>query len=402
MDSKIKDIMLHAYRETEYYHTLINENNLNIDEYSSTKDLQHIPCLTKIALQKNEDNFLSKRYYTFPWNKTIQVKRVVDSAGYLMKFYWDSNDNNKSLSYLQDIRHKRYGITPTMRVCSFYGTRYVGNKLVPHESQVIDYNRQHLAFSYFNLTDEKIKKIITEIDAFSPVWLSLRPSIALLFADTIKRLQLAVPRSLRYIELSGEFLSEAHRSYLQDVFRNVTITYLYSMDETNAIAFECSHKSLHVLCENVFVEIIKEGKSVTEEIGNVQITSLTNYAMPLIRYATEDIGILTNKKCLCGERTPVIEILESHPCKFYVTKNKNKISNCVMESIIEYTNESMLRTISRFSLEQVEPDTFNIELYLKPTYIKWKNSIKQEFLDNVIESRLLQSKWNFAFKKAFL
>lgn len=61
---------------------------------------------------------------------------------------------------------------------------------------------------------------------------------------------------LRYIELTREFLSKENRQFIQDVFR-IEVAYLYKSSKLNAIAFERKHKSLHILEENVVVEVIK-------------------------------------------------------------------------------------------------------------------------------------------------
>ena len=48
----------------------------------------------------------------------------------------------------------------------------------------------------------------------------------------------------------------------------------------------------------MIVEVLDdEGKDVSPgELGNIHITHLDNYLMPLIRYKIGDLGILGNKK----------------------------------------------------------------------------------------------------------
>ena len=45
------------------------------------------------------------------------------------------------------------------------------------------------------------------IHDFDPVWFNLQPSIALILADTYTKYRYLLPKSLRYIELSGEYLT---------------------------------------------------------------------------------------------------------------------------------------------------------------------------------------------------
>ena len=46
---------------------------------------------------------------------------------------------------------------------------------------------------------------------------------------------------------------------------------------------------------------------VEVEEGNIIITLLSNYTMPLIRYSIGDIGVYSSKKCNCGRGIPLIK-----------------------------------------------------------------------------------------------
>ena len=46
------------------------------------------------------------------------------------------------------------------------------------------------------------------------------------------------------------------------------------------------------------------------EIGNVHITTLNNYAMPLIRYDIGDMGVESDDECPCGRKLPLMKVIE--------------------------------------------------------------------------------------------
>jgi phenylacetate-CoA ligase len=85
----------------------------------------------------------------------------------------------------------------------------------------------------------------------------------------------------------------------------------YGSREVNDIAGECTaHRGLHVFPWGCYVEIVDgEGKRLpagTE--GNIVVTCLSNYAMPLIRYQIGDLGILSaESNCTCGRRWQTLE-----------------------------------------------------------------------------------------------
>ncbi len=76
------------------------------------------------------------------------------------------------------------------------------------------------------------------------------------------------------------------------------------------IAGECSEHKYHVLTPHVHIEILDEnGKTVPDgTLGQVVITSLDNYLMPLIRYKIGDLAIKSSNmsSCKCGRNLPII------------------------------------------------------------------------------------------------
>ena len=87
---------------------------------------------------------------------------------------------------------------------------------------------------------------------------------------------------------------------------------LYSSAEFGPIALACpEHGNLHVQSENVMVEILDEKENDCEagQTGKVVITSLHNFAMPLIRYDIGDYATV-GVPCRCGRTLPVIEAVQ--------------------------------------------------------------------------------------------
>ena len=74
------------------------------------------------------------------------------------------------------------------------------------------------------------------------------------------------------------------------------------------IGAECDrHEGLHVSVDNLFVEVLKDGKPAGPgERGEIVITDLHNYGMPFIRYRNGDLVIQGEKPCSCGRGLPLI------------------------------------------------------------------------------------------------
>lgn len=108
----------------------------------------------------------------------------------------------------------------------------------------------------------------------------------------------------------GEMLSPECRQVIEEAF-GARVIDRYATEETGLIAGECPHGRLHVASEINLVEIVDEdGLPVGPgTAGRVVVTSLYNYAMPLIRYAVGDYALRPDADdgpCACGLSLPVL------------------------------------------------------------------------------------------------
>lgn len=112
---------------------------------------------------------------------------------------------------------------------------------------------------------------------------------------------------LKQLRTFGEVVSDDTRELCRRAWQ-LDIADIYSSEEAGCIAIQCGHGSYHIQSENLLVEIINDdGKPCTAgEIGRVLITTLHNFAMPLIRYALGDYA-QAGAPCPCGRGLPVIQ-----------------------------------------------------------------------------------------------
>jgi phenylacetate-CoA ligase len=78
----------------------------------------------------------------------------------------------------------------------------------------------------------------------------------------------------------------------------------YGAREFSGIAYQCqSSKNLHIMDESYIVEILKDGQPAQPgELGEVVITDLNNFSVPLIRYRIGDLAVQVDNSlpCKCG------------------------------------------------------------------------------------------------------
>ena len=97
------------------------------------------------------------------------------------------------------------------------------------------------------------------------------------------------------VETGAEKLWGHQREIIENVFKCRVFDF-YGSRELPNIASECHmHNGLHVMTDNVFLELLHKGiPAQVEQEGEIIITSLTNFAMPLIRYRNGDLAFASD------------------------------------------------------------------------------------------------------------
>ena len=106
----------------------------------------------------------------------------------------------------------------------------------------------------------------------------------------------------------GEVVDADLRGLSRDAW-GVPLIDVYSAEEVGYIALQCpEHEHYHVQSENLLVEIVDErGRSCPPgSIGRVVVTTMHNFAMPLVRYELGDYAEVGDP-CACGRGLPVLK-----------------------------------------------------------------------------------------------
>ena len=116
----------------------------------------------------------------------------------------------------------------------------------------------------------------------------------------------ALPQ-LRELRLFGEVVDDETRAECARAW-GVPVTDGYSANEVGYIALQCPERAhYHVQSESLLVEVLREDAEpcTPGETGRVVITTLHNFAMPLIRYDIGDYAEV-GPPCPCGRGLPVL------------------------------------------------------------------------------------------------
>lgn len=394
-----KDLINYAYDKVPYYREKFDDCGVNISEVTSIEDIGQLPFLKKDIIQGNYKKMLSTDYFYPPGRDTLITQRTSGSTGQILKVEWNKYDFIRSLFYLWILRSRFYGIDASSKYCSFYSTLYRGNKLVENIPEInASNNGKNISFSKMILDDEHLYKYLKKMHEFKPEWLFLQPSVAYILADFIDRNSLKVPETLKYIELTGEYLFDEFRKKILEVFR-VPVANMYGCMEANGIALECKNGHMHLLNNNVAVEILNGGNTVGYgREGEIFITSLYNKAMPFIRYALGDRVVLSPaEKCGCGLQSDILEVIAGRVNDFVIVEGREPISSYLFVYSLESINVKLGYPVKQFQIIQESKDNFTANLSLHNRYAGWKETVKKEFLLEMSKLRLDKMNWNIQF-----
>lgn len=381
ISKKLKEYVEKSYSEVPMYYHM----NLKIEDIEEWDD---IPILEKNIVVKNGESALAISAIPLLLNGKLISSRTSGSTGKYMEIYWKEDDYKRSMLSLWYYRSRYYGIKPSDKLCFFYTIHNVGES-----EDLYFYDKNSLGFLKANIDIEYLAEVYRKMQEYKPVWLMLQPSMAILLCECIDRYKLDRLESVKYIEFSGEILTDSVRNMTEEHFK-CQIANQYGANEFNSIAYECPHGNMHILESNVYVEETESGNE-----SELIVTTLTNTAMPLIRYRIGDRGrIKKGFKCQCGNNSDILELSSGRSNDFIVCENGEKRSPYALVRAIEAVNYMLEGVIKQFQIEQTDIGAFIVRLVVDEDDEMYDEKyIEEEFRRNVLDIALKKSYFRFEY-----
>jgi len=251
------------------------------------------------------------------------------------------------------------------RGCMDAGLKWTDKRVHVHSS-----SRDHPSKKYWFqrlgiMSKEYISLYDREEDAFEILAqgnidiLSSQPSVLKMLAEYLGRREDSRLHPRLIFSISA-LLDAPTRRQVEDFFQAPVFDF-YGMREAGLIAWQCQPcYGFHLNVDNQLVEFVRRGKRVPPGMrGKIIVTSLHSYSMPFIRYDTEDVGILSRKRCPCGRGLPLLERLEGR-CNDFVSLPDGRVLPPVF---IEFMRN--LKGIRQYRIVQEKTDEFIVYLVLQ-------------------------------------
>lgn len=170
-----------------------------------------------------------------------------------------------------------------------------------------------------------------------------------------------LPHPITVVRPMGANMPAAWKPPVEAAFRG-TVREHYGSREMGPMAFDCHVRcGLHALMDQFLIEVVDpSGMPVSDgELGQILITDLQNFAMPILRYRIGDLARVEYSPCECGRKTLRLH-LEGRVEDAIVSENGRVLT---AEEVSNYLYENY--KIDRFEL--VESDLGGMQLrFVRP------------------------------------
>lgn len=339
--TKLERMLRYVSEHNQFYKNRIKEYGIK-----DPLDITQWPILTRKELQENRYNMFSDGYKSKYFNQQLRRQSSSGSSGVPVNVYWDENDYLQSTISLWRLRKKYFAISPTSRKISFSLMNF---SAVDDEILFYNVTDKSINFNYSCIyNDKKLIEAIEIINQFKPEWLYAQPSVLRRLLQCYKKYDITPVKSLLYIESIGELLPISLHNRLKEFF-GVSVINMYGSEEHNGIAYEGPCGKMHIINDNVKVEVFSNEQITNVGEGEAIITNLINKAMPLIRYNQGDNIKLKLPKsvCSCHECSSYIEVINGRQSEI-ISENFGVITTFFLNEIIAETQNQYNDPISHY------------------------------------------------------
>jgi phenylacetate-CoA ligase len=293
---KLKQLLKYAKENVPYYSKVYAE--LNERDISIITDLDNLPFINKSIVKEHHNRLESQNY------KGRRAKKTTGGSTGEPLTIWKSNESMTKELAATWRAYSWAGVRIGDRQARFWGVPYTPKDRI--RARLIDLASNRKRFPAFAFNEENLATYHTQLRRFKPAYFYGYVSMLNEFAYYVRDHSLSNHYDLKCIISTSEVLTQQHRELLETVFKT-RVYNEYGCGEVGSIAHECEKGSMHVMSENMIIEIYDgDRKCGSNETGEIVITELNNYAMPLIRYRIGDFAYISSERCSCGRTLPFI------------------------------------------------------------------------------------------------
>lgn len=286
-DERLKKLLIHSYNNVPYYTKTLREAGVVIDGEVLLENFNNIPILDKKTIRENFEDLTSA--------KRSNIKTFLNTSG---------GSTGEPIRFLQDEEYASWNMAVSRVFTEYSGYRIPNKRFIlwgsERDSVKPESFRRKLGLwlqgitflNAYNIGEKEMNYYISLINKEKPYLIHAYAESLYQFAVYLDKNNIKIFSPNAIITSAGTLMPHM-RELIEKIFKT-KIYNMYGSREVGAIACESnSHDGLHISTYTQYVELMggNNDKILSSgSNGEVIVTSLTNYSMPLIRYKIGDLA----------------------------------------------------------------------------------------------------------------
>ena len=373
---KLQKLLLHAIENVPFYKDHLQRLELTDSLSDLHESFLSVPALSKATINDNRQSMISTNLD----GNGLDDNSTSGSTGEKLLFYTDWRSGAFRKATVR--RSQRWlGVLPGDPEVRLWGSPIDINRAKSLRGFVHTAISREKMLSAYSMDEQSLNSYLKFCLRFKPKLLIGYPSALSVFAAYLESQGARIP-SLVAISCSAETLYEHDREYLAKIFE-APVFNRYGCREVGDIANEAPDADgLIVNSDRLFVEILngKGEPCAPGEQGEVVVTDLENYGMPLIRYRIGDLACWSSETTRGGDKYPfpMLESVDGRTLDVIQSPNGNRVGGTYWTILLR--NRPGIKT---FQVIQDKPDAIRI-LYVgeegaAPDFEYYRSKIEDKF-----------------------
>ena len=368
-EKNLKSLLSNVIENVPLYREL--EIKLSENPY---KDIKKFPIITKDTLRNREDDLISKNYK----KEKLLASYSSGSTGVQSRIFMSKKEKSSNWGILLNI---------WMDQGYSFGDNVLQTGMSPNRGLVKSLKDSLFRTNYINAfshSERDLKEaLLKNVHRKNNVLIGYASSLNVIAEIVLKE---KIDLQLKSIISFGDKLFNLYKKNLEKAF-NVKVLESYGSNEGLMVAFQKDIDEMYIITPHVYVEILDDDGNPVEdgEMGNIIVTRLDCFSMPLIRYKIGDLGIKLPKEKYPNQHEynfPLLEKIVGRETDVIMLKNKQRLTVHSFTGIFEYIPE-----IKQFKVIQENKDGITIEYiegegFTKKSLQKAEKELRDKIKDN--------------------
>ena len=286
VSERLRSLLQHAGATVPFYSRLFAKVGFDPRTARLPEDLEVIPLLTKETIREHQYELISRAYNP----KNLVYMTTGGSTGNPLRIVMDRefrSMNHANTHYYLNLAGYSLGNVRSVRL---HGDVLGCDRAGVPIKWIIEGRR--LTMSVFNLTKRSVPEYVDAINRFAPSYIHGFPSALVLLARGMSDLGIHLEQPMESVFTDSETTLDFQRELIQEhLGGQIFNTYGHTEGAVLGVTFPGSQNVALVPQVGYTEMVVPTGSPSNFNRREIVVTGLNNWAFPLIRYRTGDLGI---------------------------------------------------------------------------------------------------------------